>query len=203
MEQLATWVLSIVESSGMFAPMLFIGFHLLRPIFFMPVAFICVSGGILFGMVSGTIYSVIGITLSSIFFYRFVVFMPKTFKRLVRMKSKIIGKHTQMSQSQIVLLRLMPFIHFHLLSVCIIEMSKSYKEYVKLSVLSNVPLAVLYTSFGQWISTLSPVLMVGMALAFLPMIYLVRRKEIVIKWEEFFKKEDSQPGPVIPYHQRG
>ncbi|MRG87653.1 TVP38/TMEM64 family protein [Salinibacillus xinjiangensis] len=192
MEQLGTWVLSIVESSGMFAPMLFIGFHLLRPFFFMPVAFICISGGILFGMVSGTIYSVIGITLSSIFFYRLFVSMPKTFKRLVRLKGKII-KDRQMSKGQMVLLRLMPFIHFHLISLCMIEISKSYKEYLKLSFLSNVPLAFVYTSFGQWISSLSPMIMMTIVIALLPGLYLLRQKEIVVRWEDFFRKDHRVP----------
>jgi uncharacterized membrane protein YdjX (TVP38/TMEM64 family) len=201
MELISTWVLTIVESSGMFAPMLFIAFHLLRPILLMPVAFICVSGGILFGMVSGTIYSVIGITLSSLMFYRMIVFMPKTFKRLVKMKGKIIGENRQMSRSQIVLLRLMPFIHFHLLSLCIIEMSKSYKEYFKLSILSNIPLALVYTSFGKWISTLSPVIMMVIVIAFIPMLYLVRQKEIVIKWEVFFQKGENQR--AVPLENKG
>ncbi|SET78577.1 Uncharacterized membrane protein YdjX, TVP38/TMEM64 family, SNARE-associated domain [Salinibacillus kushneri] len=191
MEQLTSWVFTIVESSGMFAPVLFIGMHLLRPLIFMPVAFICVSGGILFGMVSGTIYSVIGITLSSIFFYRFLVFMPKTFKRLVRLKTKILGKQRQISKGQIVLLRLMPFIHFHLLSLCILEISRNYKEYFKLSLLSNVPLAVIYTSFGQWIASLSPMIMGAVVIAILPMIYLLRQKEIVVRWEDFFHKDDE------------
>ncbi|GAA0483924.1 TVP38/TMEM64 family protein [Salinibacillus aidingensis] len=199
MEQLTSWVFTIVESSGMFAPVLFIGMHLLRPLFFMPVAFICISGGILFGMVSGTIYSVIGITLSSLFFYRFLVYMPKTFKRLIRLKAKILGEKRQISKGQIFLLRLMPFIHFHLLSLCILEISRNYKEYFKLSFLSNVPLAVVYTTFGQWIASLSPIIMAAAVIVILPMIYLLRQKEIVVSWEEFFRKDHqvSQGSPSM------
>jgi uncharacterized membrane protein YdjX (TVP38/TMEM64 family) len=196
MEEISAWVLNIVETSGMFAPVLFITFHLLRPILFMPVAFICVSGGILFGMVSGTIYSIIGITLSSLVFYRMITFMPKTFNRLVKMKAKLLGEHRQMSKGQIVLLRLMPFIHFHLLSLCIIEMTKNYKEYFKLSILSNIPLAFLYTSFGEWISKLSPTIMVAVVALFLPLLYLLRQKEIVIKWEVFFNKDDNNQAVI-------
>ncbi|WP_102026822.1 TVP38/TMEM64 family protein [Salirhabdus sp. Marseille-P4669] len=201
MEQISAVVLTIVESSGMFAPFLFIAFHLLRPILFMPVAFICVSGGILFGMVSGTIYSVVGITLSSLMFYRMITFMPKTFNRLVKMKGKIIGQNRQMSKGQIVLLRLMPFIHFHLLSICIIEMSRNYKEYFKLSILSNIPLAFVYTSFGKWISTFSPLIVMIVVLAFIPVLYLLRQKEIVIKWEVFFNKDEKNV-PELPTHRR-
>ncbi len=194
MENISGWALAIVESSGMLAPLLFIAFHLLRPILFMPVVFLCVSGGILFGMVSGTIYSIVGITLSSLMFYRFITIMPKTFNRLLKMKAKIIGQN-QMSKGQIVLLRLMPFIHFHLLSICILEMSKNYRDYVKLSVFSNIPLAFVYTSFGQWVSTFSPVIMMGVVIALIPMLYLLRQKEIVIKWEVFFDKNNRELTP--------
>ncbi|MCP8617071.1 TVP38/TMEM64 family protein [Salirhabdus salicampi] len=196
MDQVGSWILAIVESSGLFAPMMFIGFHLLRPLFFLPVAFICVSGGILFGLVSGAIYSVIGITLSSILFYRIVKIMPRTVHRLARLRQKLFGEHAQITRGQIILLRLMPFIHFHLLSLCIIEMSKGFKEYFRLSFASNVPLAVVYTSFGQWISTMSPMLMAMIISAFLPFLYFLRKKEIVLKWEDFFQRKTAPPNPM-------
>ncbi|MBO8156422.1 MAG: TVP38/TMEM64 family protein [Bacillaceae bacterium] len=189
MEHIGSWILAIVESSGTFAPLFFIILHLIRPFFFLPVAFICVSGGILFGMVSGTVYSVIGVTLSSIAFYQLASNAPRTINRLMRLKGKLLGTHTRLSKGQLVLLRLMPFIHFHLLSLCIIEMSKSFKEYVRLSVLSNLPLAIVYTSFGKWISMLSPLAMGVIVVGLLPLLYLIRQKEIVMKWEDFFNKD--------------
>ncbi|TCT25031.1 putative membrane protein YdjX (TVP38/TMEM64 family) [Melghiribacillus thermohalophilus] len=188
MEHLGSWILTIVESSGTMAPVLFIILHLLRPFFFLPVAFICVSGGILFGMVTGTVYSVIGVTLSSIAFYQMASSAPGMINRLIRLKGKMLGEHTKLSKGQLILLRLMPFIHFHLLSLCIIEMSKSFREYVRLSVMSNVPLAFVYTSFGKWISTMSPLVMGMVVIALLPLLYLIRQKEIVMKWEDFFNK---------------
>ncbi len=81
MEQLGAYILTFVENGGLFAPILFIGFHLLRPLLFIPVIFICVSGGILFGTLAGTIYSLIGITLSSLLFYYIVPVAPNTFKK--------------------------------------------------------------------------------------------------------------------------
>lgn len=188
MEQLGAFVMTVMESSGFFAPLLFIAFHLFRPLLFLPVAFICISGGILFGTFTGTIYSVIGVTLSSLIFYRVIKWMPRTFQRLVKMRKKLMGKYSGISISQIALLRLVPFIHFHLLSLCIIEMSQSFKEYMRSSFVSNIPLAFVYTSVGQWIATFSPVMIAAFMLVLLPVIYLVRSKEMVIKWEEFFKQ---------------
>ncbi|WP_407269102.1 TVP38/TMEM64 family protein [Radiobacillus sp. PE A8.2] len=186
MEYLGTYLLAVIETGGLFAPLLFIGFHLVRPVFFFPVVFICISGGIMFGAVAGTLYSVIGITLSSLIFYGMVRKMPKMYDRLSRLKAKLLGKDAKLTTSQIALLRLIPFIHFHLLSLCILEASHDFKDYMRSSLFSNIPIAVVYTFFGRWLSSLSPMLMVAFLFALLPIIYLMRRKEIIYKWDDFF-----------------
>ncbi|RYG74872.1 TVP38/TMEM64 family protein [Lentibacillus lipolyticus] len=187
MELLSNYLLSIIETGGLFAPVLFISFHLLRPLFFLPVVFICISGGVLFGTAAGTLYSVIGITLSSMMFYGLIRWLPKTFGKLVRLKQRIIGGKASLTTSQIALLRLIPFIHFHLLSLCLIEISANFRDYTKSSLLTNIPLAFIYTSVGQWISRLSPLYILLFLLVLLPFIYLLRRKEMIIKWNEFFQ----------------
>lgn len=187
MELVGSYLMIIIETGGIFAPLLFISFHLLRPLFFLPVIFICISGGILFGAVAGTLYSVIGITLSSIIFYMIIKWMPKSFNKLVIVKQKFIGKHSTITTPQITLLRLIPFIHFHLLSLCLIEISSNFKDYTKASFLSSIPVAAVYTSFGQWISSLSPIHIILLFVALLPLIYLFRKKEIYIKWHDFFQ----------------
>lgn len=187
MELFGNYIMAFIETGGLFAPILFISCHLLRPLFFLPVVFICISGGILFGAVAGTLYSVIGITLSSVIFYGVIRWMPKTFKKLVTVKQKVIGKDSEFTTSQIALLRLIPFIHFHLLSLCLIEISANFKDYTKSSLLSNIPLAFVYTSVGKWISSLSPIYILVFLAALLPLIYILRRKEIIIKWNDFFQ----------------
>ncbi|ASN05039.1 TVP38/TMEM64 family protein [Virgibacillus necropolis] len=186
MELFGSYLMAVVETGGIFAPLLFISFHLLRPLFFLPVVFICISGGILFGAVAGTVYSIIGITLSSVGFYGLIRWMPKTFKKLVHLKGKLIGKHSELTTSQIAILRLVPFIHFHLLSLCLIEVTEGFKDYTRSSLLTNIPLAFIYTSIGKWISNLSPFYIIVFLLSLLPLIYILRRKEVIIKWNEFF-----------------
>ncbi|UJL45024.1 TVP38/TMEM64 family protein [Virgibacillus sp. NKC19-16] len=187
MEVFGNYLMAFIGTGGLFAPILFISFHLLRPLFFLPVVFICISGGILFGAVAGTVYSIIGITLSSVVFYFIIKWMPKSFDKLLRVKKKMMGGHAELTTSQITLLRLVPFIHFHLLSLCLIEISGSFKDYTKSSLLSNIPLAFVYTSIGGWISNLTPLHIFVFLTALLPFIYLLRRKEIIIKWQEFFQ----------------
>ncbi|WP_026906413.1 TVP38/TMEM64 family protein [Paucisalibacillus globulus] len=187
MELFGNYIMAIVQTGGLFAPLLFISVHLLRPLFFLPVVFICVSGGIIFGVFYGTVFSVIGITLSSMIFYIVIQWMPKTSKRLMKMKKKLIGKHTELTTTQISLLRLVPFIHFHLLSICLIEITSNFSDYTKSSLLTSIPLALLYTSVGGWLSSLSPLHILLSLSALLLLIYTLRRKEIAIKWEDFFQ----------------
>lgn len=185
MEQVS-YLITFIESGGLFAPLLFITFHLIRPLFFLPVIFICISGGMLFGSINGTLYSIIGITLSSILFYKLISYMPKTFHRLVYIKHNIIGKEKELNTLQIALLRLIPFIHFHLLSLCLIEISSSFKDYLKSSFLTNLPLAFIYTFIGQTIANLTPLYTVLICVFIVPFVYMTRRKEINIKWQDFF-----------------
>lgn len=191
MELVGHYLMAVIETGGLFAPLLFISFHLLRPLFFLPVVFICISGGVLFGAVAGTVYSVIGITLSSIIFYGMIHWMPNTFNKLTHLKQKLTGKYTNMTTPQITLLRLIPFIHFHLLSLFLIEVSTDFKDYTKSSLLSSIPFAVMYTSIGQWISKLSPFFIFIFFVALLLLIYLIRKKEINIKWHDFFHTSES------------
>src|SRR5690625_6914111 len=82
MEHIGNYFIVFVEAGGLFAPLLFISFHLLRPLLFIPVIFICITGGVLFGAVAGSLYSVIGITLSSILFYGMIRWIDRKSTRL-------------------------------------------------------------------------------------------------------------------------
>lgn len=76
MEGVIGWIQQSIDSNQMIAPVLFIAFHIIRPFLFIPVAFICITGGLLFGMTYGVVYSLIGVTLSSLLFYLVVQQTP-------------------------------------------------------------------------------------------------------------------------------
>lgn len=190
-------ILTFIETGGILAPLLFILFHLLRPLFFLPVVFICVFGGVFFGTVAGTIYSIIGITLSSILFYMMLHAMPRTFKRIAVIKEKMFGKHSLLTTPQITILRLIPFIHFQLLSFCLVEISPTFKDYTKSSFFTNIPVAILYTLLGQSITNLTKyqVILIFSSLLFLA--YCLRRKEISIQWNDFFRMNRSEANELL------
>ncbi len=191
MEGVITWVHHSVDSHHMIAPILFIALHIIRPFLFIPVAFICITGGLLFGMTYGVVYSLIGVTLSSLLFYLIVKQTPSLTQRFERLRGKLFGKHQQLNLPQLLLLRITPFIHFHLVSLILIEMTRSFREYAKLSIVSNLPLAFVYTTFGQSFQSLQPIHILIFLTAILILIYLLRRKEIIMKWEDFFAVEQT------------
>ncbi|MFB1050874.1 TVP38/TMEM64 family protein [Paraliobacillus sp. JSM ZJ581] len=196
MEYIGASITMMMETAGVFAPLIFIALHLLRPLLFLPVVFLCITGGLLFGVVPGIVYSLIGVTLSSFLFYKMSERMPSTLQRFIRMKQKLLGKQPDLTTSQITILRLIPFIHFHLLSLCILEISRQLKDYMRSSFITNIPLTVVYTSIGESITNFSPAMSGSMMVGILPLLYFMRRKEIYISWHDFFHPKTTNSDPI-------
>jgi len=179
----------IIETHWWLASLGFIIFHIVRQVLFIPVVIICIAGGALFGGLIGSIYSIVGLTLSSLFFYFLYHQMPRVFGKVLAMKERWFGNRGNLSVGQITVLRLVPFIHFHLLSLCLIETTKTFSKYARASLLTNIPLAIIYTVFGQFITEFSPTAMVVVLIFLSAMLLIMRQKVVVMKWEQFFQKE--------------
>jgi uncharacterized membrane protein YdjX (TVP38/TMEM64 family) len=148
MMEVEQWIEGLIEQAGWLGPALFILLHLVRPFLFLPVMVVCVAGGYLFGFVQGTIYSIIGLSLMGAVFYKIVNWFPSVRERILSVKRKVAGER-KMTVSQVMILRVMPFVHFHLLSVYLMDMTKSYREYMQYSILGVIAPALLYTAFGE------------------------------------------------------
>ncbi|UII55129.1 VTT domain-containing protein [Cytobacillus spongiae] len=186
MDEQFSMLFVLVEAGGILAPILFILVHFLRQFLFIPVAIICIAGGVLFGTVFGTVYSLFGLMLSSLLFFMLIHRMPKTHQKLSTIKKRWFGEYRNLTVAQIAILRLIPFVHYHLLSFCLLERKKSFKEYMKGSWLTNFPLAFFYTTFGEFISRFTPTILVIILFSLSILVYLLREKMAVIKWNEFF-----------------
>ncbi|WP_453994528.1 TVP38/TMEM64 family protein [Bacillus nitroreducens] len=191
MDETMTLLFVLMESTGLLAPIIFIALHLIRPVLFIPVPVICIVGGILFGSVFGTIYSLLGLTTLSIVFYFLYRQVPKLAKKINTLKLKWLGDKVNFTIGQIAILRLIPFINFHLLSLCLMDVSRNFREYAKGSFYSNIPVALLYTVFGQFIREFSTTVILTILLALTLLFYLLREKQVIIKWHEFFKPSKS------------
>jgi uncharacterized membrane protein YdjX (TVP38/TMEM64 family) len=178
----------LVEAGGVLAPLAFIIFHLVRSFLFIPVSVVVIAGGILFGTLWGTFLTIIGLMGVSIFFYVFIDKMPKTHERLVKVKKRWFGEYRNLTTGQIALLRLIPFVHYHLLNFCLLQRKPGFKEYVKASFVTNVPIAFVYTIFGEYISRFTPSIILIFLLTLTVMVYLLREKQNIIKWRVFFRE---------------
>ncbi|MGV3463916.1 MAG: TVP38/TMEM64 family protein [Heyndrickxia sp.] len=177
---------SFVESSAILAPFLFILFHLIRQFLFIPVAVVCMAGGILFGSLLGIIYSLIGLLLLSAISFVWITKMPRTFEKFVRIKQKWFGQRAKLTVGQIAILRLIPFVHYQLLTICLIERSPNFRDFMRGSFITNIPLVFFYTVFGQFISRFTPGMIIMILLALSILFYILREKVVVMKWREFF-----------------
>lgn len=143
-----------IEQAGWLGPVLFVLLHLIRPFLLVPVVAVCMAGGYLFGFVQGTIYSIIGLSLMSAVFYKAVNLFPFVRERVVKIKRKVAGER-KMTIGQVMILRIMPFVHFHLLSIYLMDMTKSYREYMQYSIIGIVVPSLVYTAFGEVIESMS------------------------------------------------
>lgn len=144
---------STIEELGWLAPPLFILLHLVRPFLFLPVIVVCIAGGVLFGFVQGAIYNYIGLALMNYFFYLLIRKFPRFEKRVRALKNKVLPDKT-ISVGQVMILRIMPFIHFHLLSLYLIEMTKDFKQYMYYALIGVILPSIIYTAFGEAISSM-------------------------------------------------
>lgn len=186
MENLWSLLLIIFESGSWYAPAIFILFHVFRQFLFIPPAVVCIAGGLLFGMIPGIVYSLIGLTGASILFYTLMKQAPATTNKLSKLKNRLVGRYRDLTVAQVALLRLIPVIHYHLLSFCLYERNGSFKVFVKASLLANIPFVIFYTVFGEYIGHFSVMKGVFLAAAILVFTYLLREKIAFIKWREFF-----------------
>ena len=180
------FILSFMEASGIFAPIAFIAFHIFRQFLFIPVVIVCIAGGLLFGTALGALYSLIGLTLSSLFFFLLLKSFPKINVKLQQIKLKWFGPYNNFTSAQIALMKLIPFMHYQLLSFCLMERKKTFLEYMKSSFTTNIPVVIFYTVFGQFFQNFSPYVAVLLLLALTGLIILLREKVVVIKWTDFF-----------------
>ncbi|MFB3165686.1 VTT domain-containing protein [Neobacillus sp. 179-C4.2 HS] len=185
-------LLIMVEAGGIMAPLAFVVFHLLRSFLFIPVSVVVVAGGVLFGTLWGTIYSVIGLMGVSIFFYVFIDRMPKTQERILKIKNRWFGEYRNLTVGQIAILRLIPFVHYHLLSFCLKQRKPKFKEYMRASLVTNIPIALFFTIFGEYISTFTPTVIAMILIGLTCLVYLLREKQNVIKWRDFFKRKTEK-----------
>lgn len=146
-------------------------------------------GGYLFGVFYGAVFSIIGLTLMCINFYIIAEKFPGFLTTFASINKRML-KSGPLTRNEVFILRMVPFVHFHLLSLYVMEQTKSFKEYTTHSFLGVIFPAIIFTSFGQMIIDL-PLFYSCLLLLFLVGLFFgVRRKglskQTTLEWNEFF-----------------
>lgn len=187
MEEKLNALQQFVEASGTLAPILFMLLHVIRQFTFIPVGAVCMAGGLLFGGLLGTIYSASGLLLSSIIFYFFASKVPWAMNRLMQWKLWGVGAAQAMTVGQIAVLRLFPFIHYHMMNVVLLKKQPKLGGFAVCALITSLPLAAAYTLFGKFLLHLTPELGAVILGILLLLFYLLRERVKVISWREFFR----------------
>ncbi|MBT2686466.1 VTT domain-containing protein [Bacillus sp. ISL-37] len=188
MDDAWSMLLIIVESGGWYAPVLFILFHVFRQFVFIPPAVVCIAGGLMFGVIPGIVYSLLGLSGASILFYFLMRQIPEMMNKLSRLKKRLVGRFRDLTVGQVALLRLVPVIHYQLLSFCLYERKSSFKDFMFASFLANIPFVIFYTIFGEYVGEFDSFTGLFLMIVFLLLAYLLREKITFIKWREFFDR---------------
>lgn len=180
-------LLVVIEAGGWYAPVIFILFHVFRQFVFVPPAVVCIAGGLIFGVVPGIVYSLLGLSGASILFYLLMRQIPEMMKKLSRLKKRLVGRFRDLTLAQVALLRLVPVIHYQLLSFCLYERKSSFKDFMFASFVANIPFVIFYTIFGEYIGEFDTITGLILMSVFMLLAYLLREKITFIKWREFFE----------------
>jgi uncharacterized membrane protein YdjX (TVP38/TMEM64 family) len=112
--EIRTWILSF----GWWAPLLYVVLYTVRPLILFPASLLSLAGGLAFGALWGTVFTVIGATAGAVISFAAARYLGKT---LVRMEWKGNMKKAQLQLVKrgllyVLLLRLIPLFPFDLIS---------------------------------------------------------------------------------------
>lgn len=147
-----------VESLGLWAPLAFILIYNLATIFFLPGSLLTLGGGVLFGLVRGSLYVFIAATLGATCAFLIGRYLTRPWVEHLlaeRPKFRAISQAVAREGFKIVLLtRLSPIFPFNLLNYAFGVTQVSLRDYVLGSV-GMIPGTILYVYLGSLIGNLA------------------------------------------------
>jgi len=142
---------NIMDSMGKWAPFTFISIYALRPIVLFPASILTVAGGISFGPVTGTLYSVIGATAGAVLALFVARMLGRDFILLV-FGDRLSGIESAISMQGtriFFILRLIPVMPFDIVNYTAGLMRIRLSQYILGTVSGLIPATFVYTYFGD------------------------------------------------------
>jgi len=147
LEPLRSWV----KSFGLWAPVVYIGLFILRPIALLPSAPVTFLGGLLFGIVNGVIFVLIGSALSSALEFNFIRhFASAKIINFVREKAPKIANATEKRGFLTVfLVRFIPNVAFDLQNCALALTPVRFSDYFWGTLVGCFPAILFYVFLGN------------------------------------------------------
>lgn len=141
---------SYVEGFGGFAPVVYILIFALVPLTLFPDSIIAISGGLIFGLVKGYIFTTIGALIGgTISFYISRYFGRDVVKKLTKDKlDNIENMINEKGFTIVFLLRLIPLFPFDVISYGAGFTSIKYRDFAIATVLGTIPGILVFTNIG-------------------------------------------------------
>jgi uncharacterized membrane protein YdjX (TVP38/TMEM64 family) len=142
---------------GVFGPVIFIALYLLQAfVFFIPSSVLTMAGGYAFGILWGTVYSLIGITIGSIITFFIARKLGRQFFRKIIHKKEL--EHFDVffkkrGDSSILLARSIPMLFpMDVVSIAAGLTQIRFRHYLTFSILGFIPNLIMLTLFGESLS---------------------------------------------------
>lgn len=181
-----------IASFGFYAPLIFLLICIGRPFVLFPTSILSVSGGLVFGPLLGTFLAVVGGSIGALLFFSVarklgLNILPESWKR----KGQTLEKRlSEKGFLYVLLLRLVPFLHFDLVSYVCGVSNVNRRKYYLATILGMLPGALALNFLGASFlsNNFSTVLIAAAVLLFLLLISLyIRRKAFGSAVEEDLK----------------
>ncbi|MHB1394517.1 MAG: TVP38/TMEM64 family protein [Clostridia bacterium] len=146
-----------IESLGGMAPVVFILMCAVRGVVFIPCGLLSALGGLLFGPLLGTIFTLIGLTVGSAITFYLARSLGKSWaeKTLGHKYDRYEGYISKDSFYSIFIMRVVPILPFDVVS-CMAGMSRArVDKYILATLIGSLPGVFIYVFFGDSLRGLS------------------------------------------------
>src|SRR3989344_1739632 len=114
-------VRDMVQSNGLFAPLVFVGLYIIATIALIPGTPLTIAAGVLFGTILGTLYTVIGATIGAVIAFLIARLLGEEFvERLLKDKFKKLSDYNKKLEDNgipvVLFLRFIPLFPFNALN---------------------------------------------------------------------------------------
>jgi len=149
-------VQSLITSFGVFAPIAYIALFALLPVVFFPVAVLAVAGGLLFGLVYGSLYTLIGAAINCALM--FLLSRSVGRRRIQSLVEQRVSSVWQERLKQaggrkgfflLVILRLIPAVPYGLINYAFGLSELRFWPYMLASILGIIPGTLVFINLGD------------------------------------------------------